>query len=850
MTDVAQLGLRVDSKQALLADRRLSSLTRTGRGTRGMFGSLSKSAKGLALGLGAAGIAGSVYVLQKAFSASIELGREFQENMSDLEAITGITGDSLERIGEQAIESSKKTTQSAQDVVEAYKLVASQLAHKIDFGTEEGQQQLRQVADDAITLSEAARIDLATAVQATTTALNQFNLRAEDSTEVINNLAAGSKFGAAEVDSIQQAMAEAGSAANAAGEDINTTNAAIQVLAQNAIKGSKAGTGLRNVFLRLMTESERLAEMGIENVDVKSDGLSKTLRKLQPIMNDSSKLVDVFGRRVFNAVSILIKNVDTLEDLEGKMGDTNTAMEQQSAQLDNLTGDIEKLTSSIEGDLITAFNDQRNDFRAAVQEMSELWEQFGDDFISVMNLIVSHTSSTMEKWGDIWSEQYDETLNITEDSLLTTLNKLDGHISSWAISSGKSIFGFVGTVLEGFWQSMVLDPFEVLFGGDGDISEKNKQAMKEKARSTMAAFQAELARSAVENPVPSDDVIELDDDVLMAQIESDIRAMQREAERTFQDQPILLEAKIDSSQGKLVDERLISEVEKQFEQFERLGEIFDDYDVGAAKARLLRSEIEDLVESGQENTLTTRKLIDLYDLWTGKGIVGVNGLKDATDDLNKKQDETGGIFESVWSRISGAYDKAKDDLSDVNSAADQLGFTFESAFENAIIEGEAFRDVLQGVWQDIQRIVLRKTASEPLGNFFSSFLSNLAGGSGSEGRSNNARGGIFSGLTSVRDSSGRKQQFGEASQEGVLPLKRMKNGNLGVSASGGGGETNITIINNTGEETETKRRENANGGEDIEVIIGRVAADNVRRRGSIFKAFKSVSNVQGSTRRT
>lgn len=54
--------------------------------------------------------------------------------------------------------------------------------------------------------------------------------------------------------------------------------------------------------------------------------------------------------------------------------------------------------------------------------------------------------------------------------------------------------------------------------------------------------------------------------------------------------------------------------------------------------------------------------------------------------------------------------------------AKSLGLTFSSAFEDAVINGKKFRDVLQGIAKDIARILLRKTVTEPLANAAGDFL--------------------------------------------------------------------------------------------------------------------------------
>jgi hypothetical protein len=78
-----------------------------------------------------------------------------------------------------------------------------------------------------------------------------------------------------------------------------------------------------------------------------------------------------------------------------------------------------------------------------------------------------------------------------------------------------------------------------------------------------------------------------------------------------------------------------------------------------------------------------------------------------TQDLAVEQDMVG-----FWARVAVEQKKATDDISD---AAKDLGFTFQSAFEDAILEGEKFSDVLKAIEKDIARIILRMTITKPLG---------------------------------------------------------------------------------------------------------------------------------------
>ena len=84
-------------------------------------------------------------------------------------------------------------------------------------------------------------------------------------------------------------------------------------------------------------------------------------------------------------------------------------------------------------------------------------------------------------------------------------------------------------------------------------------------------------------------------------------------------------------------------------------------------------------------------------------------------------------LEAEW-RVNEAMDAQLDkmrDLADASaeqkSIAKDLGMTFSSAFEDAIIGGKGFSDVLKGIGDDIARIIVRKKFTEPMANAISGF---------------------------------------------------------------------------------------------------------------------------------
>jgi len=75
-------------------------------------------------------------------------------------------------------------------------------------------------------------------------------------------------------------------------------------------------------------------------------------------------------------------------------------------------------------------------------------------------------------------------------------------------------------------------------------------------------------------------------------------------------------------------------------------------------------------------------------------------------------------LEAEWQvqlKIDDQMAKTTESIKEQNKFANELGLTFSSAFEDAILGGKNFGDVLKGLEQDIARIILRKSITEPIG---------------------------------------------------------------------------------------------------------------------------------------
>jgi hypothetical protein len=155
--------------------------------------------------------------------------------------------------------------------------------------------------------------------------------------------------------------------------------------------------------------------------------------------------------------------------------------------------------------------------------------------------------------------------------------------------------------------------------------------------------------------------------------------------------------------------------------------------------------------------------------------------------------ESGRISEALYlEAVTARLDLTAEKIDKTKSAAEELGLSFASAFEDAVISGKELSGVIEGLAQDMLRLTLRKTVTEPLANYFSAGLGALFGF---------ADGGVMSaaGPMPLRKYAGggvaRSPQlamFGEGSTpEAFVPLPDGRN--IPVVMRGGGGGRPVVI---------------------------------------------------------
>ena len=169
----------------------------------------------------------------------------------------------------------------------------------------------------------------------------------------------------------------------------------------------------------------------------------------------------------------------------------------------------------------------------------------------------------------------------------------------------------------------------------------------------------------------------------------------------------------------------------------------------------------------------------------------------ALDDTNKKQKEQEDSFGANFAeKIKAYYQSISNFGAQVGDAVVNTFQGLEDQLTNFVTTGKLnFADLANSIIADIARIAIRQAIIAPLlkgvGGIFGITFAN-GGVFAQNGIQPFARGGIVDKPTLFPFANGTGL-MGEAGPEAILPLRRGRDGRLGVDAGGGGGGINVTV---------------------------------------------------------
>ena len=263
------------------------------------------------------------------FQKCAEEAEKFEENLDNLSALTGLGGKNLSWLGDQAKEMSVKTTesgikikQSATDILDAFTKIGSQRPELL-----KNKEALAAVTEDAIILSEAAKIELEPATASLANVMNQFNEKSSSSRRIINELAAGSQTGSGDIQYLSNAIEKCGTSAYLMGMKTNQTIGVVEAIAPKFKDASQAGNSFDKVLLT-MKDKQIGYQSGLFN-------MNDALDELQTRFAKGEKASDLFGKEHAKMAEVLVMAKDDVIRYTEAVTGTDKALEQAAKNTNN-----------------------------------------------------------------------------------------------------------------------------------------------------------------------------------------------------------------------------------------------------------------------------------------------------------------------------------------------------------------------------------------------------------------------------------------------------------------------------------------------------------------------------------
>lgn len=328
----------------------------TGLDTSGIEKDLSKMGKLAKTGLKtvATAVSAVTTALGGAAAAAVKVGVSFESEMSKVSAISGATGDDLQKLTDKAKEMGAKTKFSASESAQAMEYMAM-----AGWKTQDMLSGIEGIMD----LAAASGEDLATTSDIVTDALTAFGLSASDSTHFANVLAAASSNANTNVGMMGETFKYVAPVAGALGYSVEDCAVAIGLMANSGIKASQAGTALRSIFTRMAKPTNEVQgamdALGISLT--KSDGSMKSLNEIMVDLrkgfsgltqDQKAQMAAALGGQ--EAMSGLLAIVNASQGDFDKLASAiknadGTAANMSETMQDNLEGAVTILKSSLEG---------------------------------------------------------------------------------------------------------------------------------------------------------------------------------------------------------------------------------------------------------------------------------------------------------------------------------------------------------------------------------------------------------------------------------------------------------------------------------------------------------------------
>ena len=303
---------------------------------------------------------------------TIDVGKSFEAGMSEVQAISGASGEDLERLSNKAKAMGATTKFSATESATALKYMAM-----AGWKTNQMVSGLAGVMN----LAAASGEDLGTVSDIVTDSMTAFGLKANQSGHFADVLAKASSSSNTNVGLMGETFKYVAPLAGSMGYSIEDTATAIGLMANAGIKGSQAGTSLRSILTRLVKPPKdaaaALSELGISTTN--ADGSMKPLRQTMSELREkfsgltesqkSQYASSIAGQEAMSGLLAIVSASDSDFNKLQKAIDNSSGAAKKQADImnNNLQGALYELGSAAEAVGIGIYEDIKEPLTKAVK---------------------------------------------------------------------------------------------------------------------------------------------------------------------------------------------------------------------------------------------------------------------------------------------------------------------------------------------------------------------------------------------------------------------------------------------------------------------------------------------------
>ena len=389
----------------------------------GIDAAVSKATQVIAGFVSAAAITAAV---KQATQYVVQVGSAFEASMSEVQAISGATGAELEKMSAKAKQLGSTSRFSATEVSQAFKYMS--------LAGWDVSQSISAV-DGVIQLAAASGMDLAAASDMVTDYLSAFGMEADQATYMADMLAYAQAHSNTTAEMLGEAYKNCAANLNASGQDIETTTALLEGMANQGKKGSEAGTQLAAIMRDLTAKMDegaiQIGETSVAVMDAQGN-----FRDLTDIITDvdaategmgdaqkAAALASTFTSDSITGLNLILnEGIDKIAGYEEELRNSRgAASDMADTMQNNLQGKITAAGSALECLGIAAYDYISGPAGTVVDMATGMFKGLTD--------LISPAKSEME--------QYIDDINIALDTVDASLKTAEKTMDAATVDTNK-----------------------------------------------------------------------------------------------------------------------------------------------------------------------------------------------------------------------------------------------------------------------------------------------------------------------------------------------------------------------------------------------------------------------------